>query len=215
MADAMNASADDQALRDLMASYQAGRFEAFDELYRLVAPAVRRFLGGRIRDAARAEDVLQETFLQMHRARQSYDPAYPVVPWVMAIARHCWLMELRRASRRPASDVDIADLQPAVRAEAESYAAAADLDRALSQVPAGQRHAIVAHHVWGLSFHEIGARLGIAGSAAKLRSSRGMRRLRELLAPSHRGSASPGSESSADDRCTGRSRDHAARDRSD
>ena len=120
MADAMNASPDDQALRALMASYQAGRFEAFDELYGLVAPGVRRFLAGRIRDAARAEDVLQETFLQMHRARRSYDPAYPVVPWVMAIARHCWLMELRRTSRRPVSNVDIADLQPAVRAEAES-----------------------------------------------------------------------------------------------
>jgi RNA polymerase sigma factor (sigma-70 family) len=189
MADAMNASPDDQALRALMASYQAGRFEAFDELYGLVAPVVRRFLAGRIRDA-RAEDVLQETFLQMHRARRSYDPAYPVVPWVMAIARHCWLMELRRTSRRPVSDVDIADLQPAVRAEAESYAAAADLDRALSQVPAGQRQAVVAHHVWGLSFHEIGAQLGIAGTAAKLRSSRGMRRLRELLAPS-RGEGGP------------------------
>lgn len=184
MADAMNASPDDQALRALMVSYQAGRFEAFDELYGLVSPAVRRFLSGRFGDAARTEDVVQETFLQMHRARRSYDPAYPVVPWVMAIARHCWLMELRRTRRRPISDVDITELQPSVRAEAESYAAAADLDRALGQVPAGQRHAVVAHHVWGFSFHEIGAQLGIAGSAAKLRSSRGMRRLRELLAAS-------------------------------
>ena len=163
MADAMNASPDDQALRALMASYQAGRFEAFDELYGLVAPAVRRFLASRLRDPARAEDVLQETFLQMHRARRSYDPAYPVVPWVMAIARHCWLMELRRSSRRPVSDVDIADLQPAVRAEAESYAAAADLERALGQVPEGQRQAVVAHHVWGHSFHEIGASAGHCG----------------------------------------------------
>ena len=207
MADAMNASPDDQALRALMASYQEGRFEAFDELYGLVAPAVRRFLTGRIRDAARTEDVLQETFLQMHRARRSYDPAYPVVPWVMAIARHCWLMELRRTSRRPVSDVDIADLQPAVRAEAESYAAAADLDRALSQVPAGQRQAVVAHHVWGLSFHEIGLQVGIAGSAAKLRSSRGMRRLRELLAPS-RGEGAPGGDRDRPGGGRGRGRSH-------
>ena len=181
MADAMNASPDDQALRALMASYQAGRFEAFDELYALVAPAVRRFLHGRLRDEARAEDVLQETFLQMHRARRSYDPAYPVLPWVMAIARHCWLMELRRAGRRPLSQLDVADVDPSVRAEADAYAAAADLERALGQVPAGQRQAVVAHHVWGFSFQEVGAQLGIAGSAAKLRSSRGMRRLRELL----------------------------------
>jgi RNA polymerase sigma factor (sigma-70 family) len=177
----MTACPDDQALRALMASYQAGCFEAFDELYALVAPAVRRFLAGRLRDAGRAEDVLQETFLQMHRARRSYDPAYPVLPWVLAIARHCWLMELRRASRRPVSQVDVAALEPSVSAEAEGYAATADLERALSQVPAGQRHAVVAHHVWGFSFQEIGAQLSIAGSAAKLRSSRGMRRLRELL----------------------------------
>jgi RNA polymerase sigma-70 factor (ECF subfamily) len=206
----MNASPDDQALRALMASYQAGRFEAFDELYRLVAPAVRRFLAGRIRDRARAEDVLQDTFLQMHRARRSYDRSYPVVPWVMAIARHCWLMELRRTSRRPVSDMDIADLQPAVRAEAESYAAAADLDRALGRVPAGQRQAVVAHHVWGLSFQEIGAQLGIAGSAAKLRSSRGMRRLRELLGPSGGGVATPGD---GEERAGGRRRGHVDDDR--
>jgi RNA polymerase sigma-70 factor (ECF subfamily) len=204
MADAMNASPDDQALRALMASYQAGRFEAFDELYGLVAPAVRRFLASRIRDAARAEDLVQETFLQMHRARRSYDPAYPVVPWVMAIARHCWLMELRRASRRPVPDVDVADRQPAVRGEAESYAAAADLDRALRQVPAGQRRAVIAHHVWGFSFHEVGAQLGIAGSAAKLRSSRGMRRLRELLASSRGEEAGRGGGERGGDRLRAR-----------
>jgi len=177
----MNAPPDDRALRALMASYQAGRFEAFDELYPLVAPVVRRFAMGRLRDMGRAEDIVQETFLQMHRARRTYDPAYPLMPWVLAIARHCWLMELRRASRRPTSDVDIEDVPLSVRSGAESHEARVDVHRALTEVPDGQREALVAHHVWGLSFHEIGAQLGITGAAAKLRSSRGMRRLRNLL----------------------------------
>jgi RNA polymerase sigma-70 factor (ECF subfamily) len=127
--------------------------------------------------------VLQETFLQIHRARRSYDAAHPVMPWVLAIARHCWLMELRRAARRPVGHTDVVNVQPSVPAVAESYAARADLARALEQLPAGQRHAVVSHHQWGHSFLEVGAQLGIAGTAAKLRSSRGMRRLRELLGP--------------------------------
>jgi RNA polymerase sigma-70 factor (ECF subfamily) len=180
----MNAPpADDQPLRRLMESYQAGRFEAFDELYSLVAPRLRRFLANRLRDAARVDDVLQETFLQMHRARHTYDPGQPLMPWAMAIARHCWLMEMRRARRRPASDGATGDLDVIVRAEADSYAPAADLHRALARMPLAQRHPVVAHHLWGFSFQEIGAQLGIAGTAAKLRSSRGIRRLRELLGP--------------------------------
>ena len=183
MSDEMRApGADDQRLRALMASYQAGRFEAFDELYRLVAPRVRRYLSSQIRDASRAEDVLQETFLQLHRARRSYDPAHPLMPWVMAIARHCWLMELRRARRRPMADEEVtAAHEPPVRGEAQGFAEAADLDRALGLLPAAQRQALLAHHHWGLSFQEIGHRLGIAEAAAKLRSSRGVRRLREIL----------------------------------
>lgn len=184
MSDEMSApGTDDQRLRALMASYQAGRFEAFDELYGLVAPRVRRFLSSQIRDASRAEDVLQETFLQLHRARRSYDPVYPLMPWVMAIARHCWLMELRRARRRPMADEDVTAHEPPVRGQAEGFADAADLEHALGILPAAQRQALVAHHHWGLSFQEIGERLGIAEAAAKLRSSRGVRRLREILGP--------------------------------
>jgi DNA-directed RNA polymerase specialized sigma24 family protein len=60
--------------------------------------------------------------------------------------------------------------------------------QALQQVPAGRRRAWILHHVHGLSFEEIGARLGIAAGAAKLRSSRAMRGLRALLT-SHRSDA--------------------------
>jgi RNA polymerase sigma-70 factor (ECF subfamily) len=185
MSDEMSApGTDDQRLRALMAGYQAGCFDAFDELYALVAPRVRRYLSSQVRDSSRAEDLLQETFLQLHRARRSYDAAHPLMPWVMAIARHCWLMELRRVRRRPVADEEVTAHEPTVRAHAEGYAEAADLDRALATIPSAQRQALVAHHVWGFSFQEIGTRLGIAEAAAKLRSSRGVRRLREALSRS-------------------------------
>jgi RNA polymerase sigma-70 factor (ECF subfamily) len=168
-------------LRQLMQEYQSGRFEAFDELYALLAPAVRRYLLSHVRDAAKADDLVQETFLQLHRARHTYDPAHPLTPWAMAIARHVRLMDRRTQSRRPWALEDVTDLTLPVKGEAAALAEKTDVRRALAQVPAPRRTAIIQHHVWGLSFKEIAAKAGIAETAAKLRSSRGMAQLRTLL----------------------------------
>jgi RNA polymerase sigma-70 factor, ECF subfamily len=173
----------DERLRELMREYQSGRFEAFDELYALLAPALRRYLLSQARDAARADDLLQDTFLQLHRARHTYDPAYPLTPWAMAIARHVWLMDRRTQSRRPQATEDETALEQPVRAEAAAYAERTDVRRALGQVASNRRSAVIQHHVIGLSFKEIAERAGIAETAAKLRSSRGMAQLRALLRP--------------------------------
>ena len=68
-----------------------------------------------------------------------------------------------------------------VRAEAAAYAEKTDVRRALGQVATSRRNAVIQHHVWGWSFKDIAARAGIAETAAKLRSSRGMAQLRALL----------------------------------
>jgi RNA polymerase sigma-70 factor (ECF subfamily) len=172
---------DENRLRALMAGYQAGRFESFDEIYAAVAPALRRYLHRQSRDAAKADDLVQETFLQMHRARHTFDPAHPLMPWAMAIARHVWLMDRRTASRRPWPTADVTEMHIPVRAEASSFAERTDVRQALAQVAAPQREAVIQHHILGLSFKEIAARAGIAETAAKLRSSRGMAKLRSLL----------------------------------
>ena len=53
--------------------------------------------------------------------------------------------------------------------------------RALRDVPADQREALLMHHVEGWSFVEIAARLGIRVNAAKTRAFRGMKKMREQL----------------------------------
>ena len=70
-------------LRELMREYQSGRFEAFDEIYASIAPPLRRYLLSQSRDAAKADDLVQETLLQLHRARHTYDSKYPLMPWAM------------------------------------------------------------------------------------------------------------------------------------
>jgi RNA polymerase sigma-70 factor (ECF subfamily) len=173
--------ADNDRLRELMREYQQGRLEAFDDLYAALAPVLRRYLLSHVRDAARTDDLVQNVFLQLHRARHTYDPAYPVTPWAIAIARHVWLMDRRTQSRRPWAPQDVADMELPVRGEAAAYAERTDVRRALGKVAASRRDAVIQHHVFGWSFKEIAAKAGIAETAAKLRSSRGMAQLRALL----------------------------------
>src|SRR5688572_15654748 len=139
--------ASDQRLRELMREYQSGRFAAFDELYAAIAPALRRYLLSQARDAAKADDPVQETFLQMHRARHTYDPSYPLMPWTMAIARHVWLMDRRARSRRPWAPADVTAMELPVKAEAAAYADRVEVRRALGQVAAARRDAVIQHHV--------------------------------------------------------------------
>ena len=173
--------AEDHRLRELMREYQSGRFEAFDEIYASIAPPLRRFLLSQSRDAAKADDLVQETLLQLHRARHTYDPAYPLMPWAMAIARHVWLMDRRTLSRRPWAPDDVTEMELPVKAEAASLADRDEVRRALGQVAPARRNAVIQHHLLGFSFREIAQRAGIAETAAKLRSSRGMAQLRALL----------------------------------
>lgn len=172
---------EDSRLRELMREYQSGRFEAFDEIYASIAPALRRYLLSQARDAAKADDLVQETFLQMHRARHTYDPSYPLMPWATAIARHVWLMDRRTLSRRPWAPDDVTAMELPVKGEASSLADRIEVRRALGQVAPARRNAVIQHHLLGFSFKEIAERAGIAETAAKLRSSRGMAQLRALL----------------------------------
>ncbi len=178
----MAAFADDDArLRELMRGYQEGRLDAFEQLYACLAGRVRGFLAGRVRDRTRAEDLVQDTFLQLHRARHTYDRAYPVMPWVLAIARHVALMDARTARRRPQFAPAEHAPEPTVRADAERLADRSAIDAALGDLVPSRRSAVVLHHVWGWSFRDIARRFGIEETAAKLRSSRGVAQLRARL----------------------------------
>jgi RNA polymerase sigma-70 factor, ECF subfamily len=94
-----------------MTRYQGGSLEAFQEIYAQLAPGVRRYLLHLARGSEVADDLLQETFLQMHRSRAAYNPAYAVKPWVFGLARNVFLMN-RRAARRWAEVHELRDDLP-------------------------------------------------------------------------------------------------------
>jgi RNA polymerase sigma-70 factor (ECF subfamily) len=170
---------DELLLTGQMRAYQAGSMQAFEALYGALASPLLAYLTTLCRDRGRAQDLLQETFLQFHRSRRAYRPDLPVRPWAFTIARHVWLMDRRHRSRRPRSDQELPDVP--VPAEVEALADRDRLRRALDAVLPDRREALLLHHIWGFSFAEIGQMLGIRADAAKLRSSRGMADLRRLL----------------------------------
>jgi RNA polymerase sigma-70 factor (ECF subfamily) len=172
----------DQELRALMIRYQGGSLEAFQEIYAQLASGVRRYLSHLAGGSEIADDLLQETFLHMHRSRAAYNPAYAVRPWVFGLARNVFLMN-RRAARRWAQVHESREDLPEfpVLPEADRLGSRDEIRRCITHLPPDQAEALLLHHEWGFSFEEIAGMLGIGAAAARARASRGMADLRLAL----------------------------------
>ncbi|MGQ9591779.1 MAG: RNA polymerase sigma factor [Planctomycetota bacterium] len=85
---------------DRMLAFARGDEEAFDEIVELYRDSVFRFFARRVRDAGRAEDLTQEVFLRIYRARASYRATASFRSWILTIAHRLALNELRAVRRR-------------------------------------------------------------------------------------------------------------------
>jgi RNA polymerase sigma-70 factor, ECF subfamily len=171
----------DDDLVSLLTAYQAGELAAFERLYARLAGELQRYFQANGAAGAAAQDLTQDTFLEIHRSRHTYLPPLPVRPWVFGIARHV-LGRHRKAAWRRARHEDRAEsAEPAVASTASAALETRELADALARLPASRREAWVLHHVHGLSFQQIAERFRIGVGAAKLRSSRAMRTLRAAL----------------------------------
>jgi len=174
----------DSRLVELMVAYQGGDLGAFENLYAILATELRDYFRRSTRDRCQVRDLTQDTFLEMHRARQSYLPALPVRPWVFGIARNV-LARSRRAARYRVFEHAAPTLDDGNLLVTEALGGAAleigEVEQALDELPAGMRDAWLLHHLGGLTFNSIARQLGISVMAAKLRSSRATRALRAAL----------------------------------
>jgi RNA polymerase sigma-70 factor (ECF subfamily) len=168
--------ASEAALAAAMRAYQDGSLAAFERLHASLEPRLRGFLA-RHAGAHAAADLVQEAFLEMHRARRTYEPGRPVMPWAFGIARNVLLRhrDAERRHGRAGATPDIAD--PAMPPDVD----VGDVGKALDGLSPATRDAWLLHHVGGHGFDEIGRRLGIATTAARLRSSRANALLRRAL----------------------------------
>ena len=84
-----------------MVAYRRGDADAFRELFIRYTPLLRRWLRRWVFSEELVTDLVQQTFLQVHRARHDFREGAPLRPWVMAIAHNLAREQGRRKSRRP------------------------------------------------------------------------------------------------------------------
>ena len=176
------------SLEQWMERYANGDDRVFEHVYRLLAPQLRRFCRRLASSASEADDLFQETFLRVHRARATYVPGARVVPWVLAIARSAYLDRLKYRRRRPeyvgvASDVSEedrlqADESSGPEAQAIAHGLSDVVTNALRSMSERNRCAYVLLKEQDLSVKEAAAVLGTTVSVVKQRAHRAYEHLR-------------------------------------
>jgi len=174
---------DHKSDEELLAEHLAGTPEAFDVLVARYAeelyPFFQRFVG----NAAAADDLVQETLLQVHLAANTFDPERAFKPWLYTIAANKGRDFMRARGRRPVQSLDSpgADQEApslATQLEAESGAAGEDFDAEerrqavrtlIAKMPELQRLILVLGYYQRLPYSEIAEILGIPVGTVKSR----------------------------------------------
>lgn len=168
-------------LTECMGRYVDGDEAAFDVLFSILAPIVRR-CHTRWVNEGRADDLTQQTFLKVHQSRHRYRRGAPVGPWVLTIARHLAIDSLRKAGRsreRLTAEGDLPELH--FERDTDGNAVIDAVREAVADLPPAQRDVIAMHKLEGLTFAEVAERLDIREGAARVRAFRAYDRLRDAL----------------------------------
>ena len=172
----------------LMLAARDGDEEAFRELFRRHAPRLVGYVDRFFHNRASAEEVVQEVFIKVWRARKRYEPRSKFTTWLYTIASRTCLNELRRGHHRhPAEPLDEGQAPPASAGPArpdqlvEGQQARGRVERALAAMPETQRQALVLTRFGGHSYSEAAGLLGVSESALKSLVFRAARTVREAL----------------------------------
>ena len=161
-------------------------------------PRIQGFLRKRLNDEERVQDLTQDTFLRIHRARESYDPSRKFSTWIHTIANNLLKNEFRNRSRR--RETAFSELRPATSPSGspsrpiEFEARGADperdayrselrdaIDNAIEQMDEHHRVPFVMREVDDLSYEEIAEAIGIPVGTVKSRLNRARNAFRMLL----------------------------------
>jgi RNA polymerase sigma-70 factor (ECF subfamily) len=144
-------------------------------------PSLRAFAISLVRDADRAEDLVQETMLRAISKREQFEPGTNLQAWLFVILRN-QVYSNRRKSVREVEDVDgsyAATLT--VIPDQEDSIMVQELEAALRKLQKGQREAILLVGADGLSYEEAAQALGCAVGTIKSRVNRARSCLAELM----------------------------------
>jgi len=185
-------------LAALLARVALGDRVAFDTLYRASSSHLLGVILRIQHDRAQAEDVLQEVYINVWRAAQSYNAALAnPTTWLVSIARNRAIDSLRRKASSPdtvssiarGSDDEeehdllerMADDRPGPLEQLEAASRARSLERCMDQLTADQRGSLALAYYQGLSHSEVADQMGQPLGTVKSWVRRGMQSLKTCL----------------------------------
>ena len=182
----------------LMQAFARGEAACFDILVRRHQDAVLNFILRTIRQRARAEELLQEVFIRVVKARGRYEVTAKFTTWLYTIARNICFDELRRGRLRQTQSLDtpgphaaqdaapwverVPDAQPDPESKAHDASVAARIQTALNDLPDDQREVFILRQLSGLAFKEIGEIVGVSENTVKSRMRYALEKVRQALA---------------------------------
>ncbi|MDI9219809.1 sigma-70 family RNA polymerase sigma factor [Pantoea sp. EA-12] len=165
----------------LMEQSQAGDQLAYTRLLKALVPVIRGQVRKQLTEEALVEDVIQDVLLTVHRVRHTYDPAYPFLPWLMAIISARAVDALRRRGRYQQWEVHeetLTESAPAPeRATLETHE---ELAGYLRQLPSRQREIVEHVHLREMSLSEAAAHNNLSVAAVKSLLHRALSNLRRF-----------------------------------
>lgn len=182
---------------ELVDAIQGGDYEAFEELVRRFSDRVYRLAWSFVKNDHEAEDVAQETFLNVYRAIDRFRGASKVGSWIYRITVNTALMRLRRKRRRP--EVSFDALQPddeprghhhdspvlvdehTAEDDADRSEMATKIQAAVDELDEKYRVVFLLRDVEELSIQETGDILNLTPAAVKSRLHRARLQLRAAL----------------------------------
>ena len=173
-----------------MLRYAVGEDGVFEELYRLLEPRVARFCARLVERRSDVPDLIQETFMRLHRSRATFMDGSNPVHWVRAIARSAHLDKVRYRRRRPehlgpARDAADDDPRAPESHDPEMALRARDVEHVvrveLQKMSEKNRVAYILLREEGMSVKEAAALLGSTAAVVKKRAHRAYTQLRAAL----------------------------------
>jgi RNA polymerase sigma-70 factor (ECF subfamily) len=163
-----------------MERYQQADPEAPGALIAALSPALLRFFRNQSGSREQADDLLQETWMRIHRVRHTYRPGEPVLPWVYAIARRVRVDGYRKTRRVTAHETTM-EVLPETPRIVERKSSRFDFETLIAALPEAQREVIIMLKVGGLTLEEAARATSSTVGAVKQKAHRAYEKLRTIL----------------------------------
>ena len=183
---------------ELMLSYGDGGEEAFTLLFKRYELRIFNYILRHIGDRSLAEDLLQNTFLKVHRSRKSYRPSAAFSTWIFTIASNL-LKDAARVQKHRADIVELEEVRERVaggsslseslsiprqqdpEVEVGEREIAGYIRQAVQALPFDQREVIILAKYEGFKYEEIAEILNTTPGAVKVKAHRAMKTLEVIL----------------------------------